>query len=72
MSLDGMKIPTLPSATVLSESAVPKRTPKNVRPEEGAVVNVSVEPETVKSCTSILHHTTNADDELLNICWFYV
>ena len=40
-------VPTLPSATVLSESAVPKRTPKNVKPEVGAVVNVSVEPERV-------------------------
>ena len=29
---------TLPSATVLSESAVPKRVPKNVKPDEGAVV----------------------------------
>ena len=30
-----------------SESAVPKRVPKNVKPEVGAVVNVIVEPETV-------------------------
>ena len=39
--------PTLALATVLSESAVHKRVPKNVRTEVGAVVNVSVEPETV-------------------------
>ena len=31
--------PTLPSATVLRDNDCPKRTPKNVRPESGAVVN---------------------------------